>query len=115
LPSTGREISRRLKIRPFRANMLFDPEVNLQIGTYFLRNMLDSLGGKWEPALASYNAGRGRVVKWLNSNQYREPAEFVESIPITQTRIYVQSILRDADVYRRLYGQRPASVGSPGQ
>jgi soluble lytic murein transglycosylase len=115
LPSTGREISRRLKIRPFRANMLFDPEVNLKIGTYFLRNMLDSLGGKWEPALASYNAGRGRVVKWLNANQYREPAEFVESIPITQTRIYVQSILRDADVYRRLYGQRPASVGSPGQ
>jgi soluble lytic murein transglycosylase len=87
--------------------MLFDPEVNLKIGTFFLRNLLDSLDGKWEPTLASYNAGPGRVVKWLRSNQYLEPAEFIESIPITQTRIYVQSILRDADVYRRLYSSAP--------
>ena len=107
LPSTGRTISRQLKMRAFNARMLFDPEVNLNIGTFFLRNLLDSLGGKWEPALASYNAGPGRVVKWLNSNQYREPAEFIESIPIAQTRIYVQSILRDADVYRRLYSSSP--------
>src|SRR5258708_2358078 len=114
LPSTGRAISRQLKMRVFRASMLFDPEVNLNIGTFFLRNMLDSLNGKWEPALASYNAGRGRVVRWLSANQYREPAEFVESIPITQTRIYVQSILRDADVYRRLYGTRPVSLAPGG-
>jgi soluble lytic murein transglycosylase len=114
LPSTGRAISRQLKMRVFRASMLFDPEVNLNIGTYFLRNMLDSLNGKWEPALASYNAGRGRVVRWLGANQYREPAEFVESIPITQTRLYVQSILRDADVYRRLYGTRPVSAAPGG-
>jgi soluble lytic murein transglycosylase len=107
LPSTGRAISRQLKMRAFTARMLFDPEVNLNIGTFFLRNLLDSLNGKWEPTLASYNAGPGRVVKWLNSNKYREPAEFVESIPIAQTRIYVQSILRDADVYRRLYSSGP--------
>jgi soluble lytic murein transglycosylase len=107
LPSTGRTISRQLKMRAFNARMLFDPEVNLNIGTFFLRNLLDSLDGKWEPTLASYNAGPGRVVKWLRSNQYLEPAEFIESIPITQTRIYVQSILRDADVYRRLYSSAP--------
>ena len=112
LPSTGREISRRLKIRPFRASMLFTPEVNLNIGTYYLRNVLDSLQGKYEAALASYNAGKSRVVKWMGWNDFREPAEFVESIPFTQTRDYVQSVMRNADVYRRLYGGNPVALAS---
>lgn len=113
LPSTGRELSRRLKIRPFQARMLFTPEVNLNIGTYYLRVVLDSLEGKYEAALASYNAGKSRVVKWLASNEFREPSEFVESIPITQTREYVQSVLRNADVYRRLYGEKPVVLNVP--
>ncbi len=112
LPSTGRELSRKLKIRPFRADMLFTPEVNLNIGTYYLRTVLDSLEGKYEAALASYNAGKSRVVRWLSWNEFREPAEFVESIPFTQTREYVQNVLRNADVYRRLYGERPVALGS---
>ncbi len=112
LPSTGRELSRRLNIRPFRANMLFTPEVNLNIGTYYLRMVLDSLEGKYEAALASYNAGKSRVTRWLSWNEFHEPAEFVESIPFTQTREYVQSVLRNADIYRRLYGERPVALGS---
>jgi soluble lytic murein transglycosylase len=112
LPSTGREISRRLKIRPFRASMLFTPDVNLNIGTYYLRNVLDSLQGKYEAALASYNAGKSRVVKWMGWNDFREPAEFVESIPFTQTRDYVQSVMRNADVYRRLYGGNQVALAS---
>ncbi len=112
MPSTGREISRRLNIRPFRTSMLFTPEVNLNIGTYYLRNVLDSLQGKYEAALASYNAGKSRVVKWMGWNDFREPAEFVESIPFTQTRDYVQSVLRNADVYRRLYGGNQVALAS---
>ncbi|HXR34494.1 MAG TPA: transglycosylase SLT domain-containing protein, partial [Candidatus Binataceae bacterium] len=113
LPSTGRELSRRLNIRPFQARMLFTPEVNINIGTYYLRIVLDSLQGKYEAALASYNAGKSRVVKWLASDEFREPAEFVESIPIIQTREYVQSVLQNADVYRRLYGQKPVVLSLP--
>lgn len=103
LPSTGREIGRKLNLRGFQANMLFQPEVNLQIGTYFLRSLLDRLEGKWELTLASYNAGPGRVAKWLTWGEYREPAEFIETIPFDETRGYVQSVLRNADLYRRLY------------
>lgn len=110
LPSTGREISRRLKMRRFRANMLFTPEVNLNIGTYYLRNVLDSLQGKYEAALASYNAGKSRVVNWMSWNNFQEPAEFVESIPILQTHDYVQRVLLNADVYRRLYGSNPGAL-----
>jgi soluble lytic murein transglycosylase len=43
------------------------------------------------------------VAEWLTWNRYREPAEFVESIPFTETRDYVQAVMRNADIYRRLY------------
>ena len=112
LPSTGRELSRKLNIRPFRASMLFTPDVNLNIGTYYLRTVLDQLQGKMEATLASYNAGKSRVLRWLNWSNFQEPAEFVESIPFIETRDYVQSVLRNADVYRRLYGPNPFALAS---
>jgi hypothetical protein len=56
--------------------------------------------------LAAYNAGPGRVREWLNWGTYREPAEFVESIPFNETREYVQAVLRNADMYRIIYGER---------
>jgi soluble lytic murein transglycosylase len=70
-----------------------------------LRTTLDKNSGKLEPTLAAYNAGPERAAGWLSWNTYREPAEFVESIPYTETREYIQAVLRNADVYRRLYGQ----------
>ncbi len=65
--------------------------------------MLDQQGGKVEQTLAAYNAGPLRVVEWMAWSNYREPAEFVESIPFTETRDYVQAVLRNAEMYRRLY------------
>lgn len=108
LPSTGRELSRIVGVRPFRADMLFVPAVNLKLGTYYLKRLVGELGGQWEAALASYNAGKSRAVEWLTWGDYREPAEFIETIPFTETREYVQIVLRNADVYRRLYGQPAA-------
>jgi len=86
--------------------MLFSPDTNLNIGTFYLKALSDQLDGKWEATLASYNAGKSRVLGWLGSGTYHEPAEFVESIPFNETRIYVQSVLRNAEVYRRLYGPK---------
>lgn len=110
LPSTGRELSRRLKVRPYSTKMLFQPAVNLKLGTFYLRSLLDQMSGRWEATLASYNAGKTRAVAWLNWGEFREPAEFVETIPFTQTRDYVQIVLRNADVYRRLYGSTATTV-----
>jgi soluble lytic murein transglycosylase len=103
MPSTGRELSRRLKIHPYHTSSLFDPDVNLKIGTYYLRHLLDRLDGSVEATLASYNAGKSRVDRWKTWADYKEPAEFVESIPFLQTRDYVQVVLHNADIYRRLY------------
>ena len=112
MPSTGRALSRTLHIRRFRPDMLFRPEINLQIGTYYLRSQLDQLKGHWEETLASYNAGKSRVNRWLTWGEFREPAEFVESIPFSETRNYVQSVLRNAEMYRRLYGPKAAAIAS---
>jgi soluble lytic murein transglycosylase len=105
LPSTGRQLSRRLGVRGFRSSMLFDPDVNLRLGTHYLKSLLDANGGRWEAALASYNAGQSRVNQWAGWFEYREPAEFIETIPFSETRNYVQIVMRNADVYRRLYRQ----------
>ena len=55
--------------------------------------------------LAAYNAGPAGVRQWLPGDNYREPVEFVESIPFNETREYVQAVLRNADIYRELYGK----------
>jgi soluble lytic murein transglycosylase len=50
------------------------------------------------------------VVNWLRWSDFREPAEFIESIPFNETRNYVQSVLRNADVYRRLYAPKTVAL-----
>ena len=102
-----------MKVRFSRAQ-LFDPEYNLQLGTHYLAQLLE-MYREPEKAVAAYNAGETRVDQWTTGGQiYREPAEFVESIPFTQTRDYVQIVLRNAELYRRIYGQ-PRAVSPPSK
>lgn len=103
-PATGRELSRKLKIPAYTTAKLFQPSLNLQFGTYYLRLVTDQLGGHTEAALAAYNAGMSRAKSWLTWGNFQEPAEFVETVPFTQTRGYIQAVLRNADAYRRIYG-----------
>ena len=57
--------------------------------------------------MAAYNAGEDRVALLDHGQNYREPAEFVDSIPFTETREYVEIVTRNADIYRKLYGAQP--------
>lgn len=111
MPGTGRELSRKVGIKGYHVGRLKDADTNLRLGTHYLKTILDSFGGRVEPALASYNAGKSRADKWLTWADYREPAEFIETIPFNQTREYVQILLRNADVYRRLYEKEPVLAG----
>jgi soluble lytic murein transglycosylase len=103
LPKVGSAVAKQEKLAHFSSGQLFTPEVNLQLGTRYFREMVDKFGS-FEYALAAYNAGTNRVDDWLGQGKYRDPQEFVESIPFTETREYVQAILRNANVYRQLYG-----------
>jgi soluble lytic murein transglycosylase len=111
-PPEGRFLARKAGLKQYSTPMLFQPAVNLRLGTMYLRSLLDQWGGKWEQTLASYNAGKSRVIKWLNFGDYSEPAEFIETIPFTETREYVQSVLRNAAIYRKLYGDQMAGTGT---
>ena len=112
LPSTGRDLSRKAGVKGFRADHLFDPELNIKLGTSYLRTLLDQLNGNLEATLASYNGGKSRVLQWMQGGPFEEPAEFVESIPFTETRNYVQIVLRNAELYRRIYGNRERPMRS---
>ena len=103
LPSTGRDLARHFRVRRYSSGQLLLADRNIQFGTYYFRNLLNSFGGRADLALASYNAGAGRARLWQSWGPYREPAEFVENVPFHETRGYVQIVLRNADVYRRLY------------
>lgn len=103
LPTTGRQLARQLRIRRFSSRDLLVPARNLQMGTLYFRTLLDMLSDHEAEALAAFNAGKSRVDRWSSWGPYSEPAEFIESIPFIETRNYVEIVLRNADVYRRLY------------
>lgn len=112
LPTTGKQLARELHLGHFSSDELFAPSTNLQLGTYYFRELINKHGGV-EYALAAYNAGSDRVEDWTNGVKFRDAAEFVESIPFTETREYVQAVIRNSIVYRRLYSgaQQQARAG----
>jgi len=113
LPSTGKELARRLKIRGFTSNQLLTADRNLQLGTYYFKNLLDSYAGEMQYALAAYNAGKTHADQWRQRGVFREPAEYIESIPFDETRAYIQIVLRGEETYRRLYASLPAVPAAP--
>lgn len=109
LPSTGRRLARKLGLRRYRTAALFDPALNIRLGTVYLKQVLDRYEGRLEDALASYNAGPHRVDAWRRTH-YRDAVEFVESIPFTETRDYVMAVERNTALYRKIY---PAGERNP--
>jgi len=102
LPKTARLLARQQKIGYSRLR-LTDPDYNVRLGTAYFAQLQKQFGSV-EAALAAYNAGEDRVTLWTNGQTYRDMAEFVDSIPFTETRQYVQIIARNTEIYRRLYG-----------
>ena len=106
MPPTGRQLARRLRLRYTYAS-LKRADFNLRLGSFYLGNLIKSFDGNIEDALAAYNAGPSRPPKWRQWGDFRNNEEFIETIPFTQTRDYVQIIIRNADVYRWLYSGTP--------
>jgi soluble lytic murein transglycosylase len=106
-PTTALKLAHQLKVRYARTR-LTDPGYNLQLGSRYLANLIQSFGTP-EAALAAYNAGEDHVVQWTTGQNYLETPEFVESIPFTETREYVQIVIRNSDVYRQVYGPSPSA------
>jgi soluble lytic murein transglycosylase len=102
LPSVGKSMAREEGLTKFQTFQLLDPATNIRLGTRYLRQMIDKFGGVEEYALAAYNAGDSRVTDWQAAGPYSGIDEFVESIPFTETRDYVQAIMRNEETYRAI-------------
>jgi peptidoglycan lytic transglycosylase len=112
MPATGRGLARRLGIPSFSTRELYHPDLSLRLGTFHLKQVFEQYQNELEISLAAYNAGEHRAAKWLQWGDFDEPGKFVETIPFTETRGYVQSVLRNADVYRKLYGDENLQLPS---
>jgi len=109
MPPTGRELAKNLGLK-YRIDMLHDPDRGLELGTRYLKRMIDGFGGRIDKALAAYNAGPNRVASWTRARPGQGAEEFIESIPFQETRNYVMTILANREHYRRIYG---LSTGRP--
>ncbi len=103
LPKTGKLLARQLKVR-YAKNKLFEPDFNIELGMVYIAGLVRQTGAL-EYAAAAYNAGEDRIAAWKAERNYEEVPELVESIPFTETREYVQVVLRNTEVYRMIYGQ----------
>lgn len=116
MPGTAKEQAGKMGLAYDRQALIGDAGYNLTLGNgYFLR-MLEYYDGSWPLAVAAYNAGPGNVNKWLRLNgDPRTGAvdwvEWVEKIPIPETRNYVQRVLENAVVYEALYPGRASYQG----
>ena len=103
LPTEGRRLAKERKVR-YNKLSLYDPNINIELGMLYISELERSTGAP-EYAAAAYNAGEDRLSQWRSERTYDEIAEFVESIPITETREYVQIVIRNATMYRLLYAE----------
>jgi soluble lytic murein transglycosylase len=110
MPATGRSLARQAGVR-YRTAILHDPARSLDFGTRYLAAMIERFGGHVERALAAYNAGPHRVDKWTAGREDISAEDFIESIPFTETRQYVMTILASAEEYRRIHGLARSPVG----
>ena len=105
VPATGRRLARSLGIRRFTTASLTVPETNIRLGTLHFSRLVQQFGGLYY-ALASYNAGENRVVRWKAERPGMDEDEFIDDIPFPETQNYVKRILGTAEDYRMLYGGR---------
>jgi soluble lytic murein transglycosylase len=114
VPATGRRLARTAGMKRFSTSMLTNPETNIRLGTLHFSRLVRQFGGT-HYALASYNAGENRVVRWKAERPGIDDDEFIDDIPFPETQNYVKRILGTAEDYQMLYGQglaKPKPVAS---
>jgi soluble lytic murein transglycosylase len=103
MPDTGERLARDVGLDSFAPDDLFDPHVNLRLGTHYLGQLSAQFGGRVSAAVGSYNAGPNAVARWIEARGSLDDDEWVDSIPYEQTRTYVKRVLRSLHAYEVLY------------
>jgi soluble lytic murein transglycosylase len=104
MPATARWTAKQMGMA-FTPQMINDREVNLQLGTFYLKRVLDDFDGSLAMATAAYNAGPGRPRRWREGGTVMEPAAWAETIPFNETRDYVKKVISNSVYYAAMLGQ----------
>lgn len=104
IPPTARTVARQIGINGFSTAMLTIPRINIEMGIFYFKQVLDKFNGDVELALASYNAGPHRAADWKTRFYGLEKDEFIEEVPFRETRNYIRRILRSYGAYKAIYG-----------
>ncbi len=104
IPPTARTVAKQIGINGFSTAMLTIPRINIEMGIFYFKQVLDKFQGDVELALASYNAGPHRAADWKTRFYGLEKDEFIEEVPFRETRNYIRRILRSYGAYKAIYG-----------
>jgi soluble lytic murein transglycosylase len=108
MPKTGKWVAKQLGMY-YHPGLLRDPQTNVEIGTAYMRILLDELGDDKVLAAAGYNAGPGRARRW-RANQSLEGAIYAETIPFEETREYVKHVMTNTVIYASMIEGKPQSL-----
>lgn len=107
MPATAKAVSRQLKISYSRDALTQDPAYNVSLGGKYLGDLINQFDGSYIMAIAGYNAGPHRVRRWIKEfgdprKPDVDPIDWVEQIPFSETRNYVQRVMENVQVYRAI-------------
>lgn len=103
MPDTADWAARQMKLPDYSQDQLYEPQRNIQIGAWYIAELLDEFDQNVVVAIAAYNAGRGNVKSWLNAGVWSGRYETIEQIPFPETRKYVYRVMSDYYIYKKLY------------
>lgn len=109
MPGTARWVAKKLGLRDWRWSQVTELDVNVTLGTYYLKHVLEALDGHPVLASAAYNAGPGRARAW-RSPAAIEAAVYAETIPFNETRDYVKKVMANATYYASAFSQQAQSL-----
>jgi soluble lytic murein transglycosylase len=109
MPATAKWTARKIGLSGFEPRQLTDKQVNVRIGTSYLKLVLDDFGGSMPLAAAAYNAGPSRSRAWRNGPTL-EGAIWAENVPFAETRNYVKKVLSNTTVYAAIITGQPQSL-----
>ena len=106
MPDTAIWIAGKMKLKDYSVETLYDDEINIAMGCWYINNLNTEFNGDINLVLAAYNGGRGNVQKWLNDKQYSQDGKTLHSIPFGETDKYVKKVKTNYNIYLKLYDDK---------
>lgn len=103
MDATAEELATKLELTFSKKTSLYNPELNIRLGTKYFSDLLKEYEGNTLLALTAYNAGKGNVKKWIEQGVIQADGSDIENIPYKETNNYVRKIVRDYKIYQELY------------